>query len=408
MALALAGRAQEGSAVAPEPVTVRLVSPGEGEPAVDRVAVEVAVEGPPAAGLRVVELEVDGALVHWWERPPYEVVHDFGMSGRGHRVVVRVLEASGLVAETSSVTTPVRIDERVDLELQQIYATVVDRQGRRVPDLSAEDFAIRDRDLPQEVVTFGVGEIPFTGIVLVDSSLSMEGRRLRGALAAARRFAQGMRTLDRVQMLAFSDRLQHATPVGTGEIIQAALREPVTAAGGTAVRDHLLMAVRLLEKRQGRRAIVLLTDGWDQVSVVAGSDLGGAVRRSQSVIYWVRLVGDEPTSFHMRGGFGAAVGGFFAIRYNPAPTSWADETKARQDYRDLEDLVAATGGRVVVADTIAGLEDAVADVLDELHGQYALGYYPTAEAAGPGWHPVSVKLERRGLKVRVREGYVDR
>ncbi|MFQ5527188.1 MAG: VWA domain-containing protein [Thermoanaerobaculia bacterium] len=395
------------AALAETAVVVRISSPAVGQPAVDRVDLAVEIE---AFGIEVerVDLEIDGRVVHRWDAPPYELTHDFGMSGRSRRIVVRVLGAEGPLAEAARVTPALRIDELVDLELQQIYVTVTDRKGKRVRDLARENFTIRDSDQKQEIVTFGVGQIPFTAMLLVDSSLSMRGRRLEAAQAAARGFVLGMRPLDQAQVVSHSDRVLRVTGVGGRDELTAELSVPFEAVGGTALRDHLYMATRVLESRQGRRTLVLLTDGWDQVSVLSIDKVRAAMRRSQSVLYWVRLAGDEPTSFHMRSLDPAKLREFKAIRYQPPPSSWVDEKLARQNYRGLEELVASTGGRIVVADSIAGMGGAVADVLDELHEQYAIGYYPSPSPGTGRWRPVSVKLNRRGLKVRTREGYVDR
>lgn len=388
-------------------VKVEVLRPVAGEPAVDRVTVAASVEseGPIAE----VELEVDGRVVHRWTGPPYEFVHDFGLAGKERVIVVRAFAPEGESVEVSLITPAIKVDDFVDLELQQVYATVVDRKGRRVTSLGGEDFEVRDLGIEQEIVTFGVGEVAFTAVLLVDASPSMAGRRLAAAFRATQGFVDGMRANDQAQIVAFSDRLLQASSIDGKRGLRAAAFGPVKARGGTAIRDHLFLALRLLEERQGRRVVVLLTDGWDQVSVVSSELLETTSDLSQSVVYWVRLAGDEPTSFHRLSGPRVFGGRFGVIRYNPAPSSWKSDSDARKAYRHLEGLVESTGGRVITTAGLAEVEAAVRDVLAELHEQYAIGYYPKGETTPvDGWRPVEVKLQRPGLAARVREGYVDR
>ena len=386
----------------------RIARPAAGEPLVGPTEIEIQLSAD--LELERLELTVDGELVHAWRRPPFVTLHDFGLSGRARVLEARAVLADGSVLRARRESPPIRIDERVDLELQQLYVTVEDRRGERRLDLGREDFAVSDEGRRQEIVTFSAGEIPFTAELLIDASDSMWGRRLASAVEGTRRFIAGMRDLDRAQLLAFSDRVLAATAVTGRDELRLGFERAVTPRGGTAIRDHLFLALRLLEERQGRRAVILLSDGWDQVSVLGDDELWSVAERSQSTVYWVRLAGDEPTGFH-RAERLLPFGDDFAnlrFRYNPAPTSWADESAARAAYRRLESLVGMTGGRILTADTVSGLEDAMAEVLAELHEQYALGYYPRPRGTPGEWRSVTVKLGPGRLKVRTRTGYVER
>ena len=389
---------------------VQIVSPVAGEPLVGRTEVRVEIEPPAGASLERVDLEVDGEIVHVWYRPPFVVSYDFGLSGRRRVLAARVVLSDGGVLLATQRSSPIRIDERVDLELQQLYVTVEDRRRRRRLDLDAADFNVTDGGTRQEIVTFAAGDVPFTAVLLVDASDSMRGHRLASALEGARRFILGMSRLDRTQLVAFSDRVLATTPVGTRDGLATGFDREFSPRGGTALRDHVFLALRLLEERQGRRAVVLLSDGWDQLSVLSSQELWAAAERAQSTVYWVRLAGDEPTSFHRTERL-LPFGDDFAnlrFRYHPAPSSWADEATARAAYRGLEDLVEMTGGRILTAESIAGIQGAMTEVLTELHEQYALGYYPRPRAASGEWRAVAVKLAAGRLKVRTRTGYVER
>ena len=131
--------------------------------------------------------------------------------------------------------------------------------------------------------------------------------------------------------------------------------------------------------------MLLLSDGIDSASVLDMKDVLECSDHIPSLVYWLRL---------------------------PAPgarisSAWRDAEGYRKELARLGDLVTRSGGRIL---DLAGIEDAAgafADVLDELRGQYVLGYYPTTRADDGSWHPVKVRVTGQGLRVRARRGYID-
>ncbi len=283
------------------------------------------------------------------------------------------------------------VDEVIVVGLQQLYVTVTDRRGERVIDLGPEAFSIVDDDHPQEIVTFEGGDVPITAVLVVDGSQSMQGTPLRAARSGVEAFAGEMRDLDEASVLVFSDRLLRRTPfASTPDEILSGL-DALEAIGGSAVHDHLYLALRLLEERQGRRVVLLLSDGLDGHSVVSFDQLSQVARVSQSLVYWLRTRGQH----RMRAD---------TLRLG----TWVDPRQAERDHRRLEKLVARSGGRTVEIDRISDVEWAFREVLSELREQYALGYYPTPPHTGSGrFRTVRVKVDRPGFRARTREGYVD-
>ncbi len=98
---------------------------------------------------------------------------------------------------------------------------------------------------------------------------------------------------------------------------------------------------------------------------------------------------------------------FALVRLLPV-SSWHDEKSARHLYRMLGRIVRGSGGRIVTVGSVAGIERAFTEILAELREQYALGYYPDPRRNDGSWRQVKVELAKRGLKLRTREGYVDR
>ncbi len=186
----------------------------------------------------------------WWSasstKPPYRLRLDLGDDVAEHRIQVIAYGVSGATGTTELVTPPLRVDDEVSVNLQQLYVTV-SRRGERVLDLAREEFQIFDENRRQDLVTFARGDIPLTALVLLDASTSMTGRNLQAALSGAEAFFTGMRPLDEGRLLVFSDRILHTTPFTTfPEVLTAGLGR-VEADGGTAINDHLYLALKQLE-----------------------------------------------------------------------------------------------------------------------------------------------------------------
>ena len=257
----------------------------DGQPAFG--VVEIDVEVLSLEPIDRVELVVDGASVGELRSPPYRWQVDLGEENRGHAFEVTVEDASGAVETRLVETPPILVHQALDLGLQQLYATVT-RDGRRILDLDREAFEVRDDGVPQTLVTFEGGDVPFTAVLLVDTSTSMRGDQLSTAISGARGFVARMRELDQAQVILFSDRVVAESPfTGDPEAITAAL-QGARAAGGTAVNDHLYLALKRLEARQGRRVIVLLGDGRDIESVLTMDDVAWKAGRVQPLVYWIR------------------------------------------------------------------------------------------------------------------------
>lgn len=369
----------------PDQVEVAIATPNGRDPVFGTV--EVVVNVKAAQELAEVALEVDDHKRLRLTEPPWRFRVELGEENREHefRVTARTLE--GKMGQSAVRTPAIRVDEELDLELQQLYVTVT-QKGKRVLDLQQEDFSIRDQGAPQEVVTFARGDVPITAAVLVDSSESMKGERLAGALRGAKAFVDGMKELDEAMLMLFSDRLLRATPfTGDSAALLGAL-EGVAPGGNTSVNDHLYLALKLLEERQGRRVIVLFTDGADLHSVLDMDDVMWKARRSQALIYWIVLLdrGAANTSYI---------------------TAWRGKDDNARQLEGLARMTEQTGARVIGIRNVEDTEQAFREILSELREQYVLGFYPSDSRDDGKWHEVKVNASRSGVEVRAREGYVD-
>ncbi len=375
------------SAVFADELAVITTSPQPSQPVFGEVRLAADILGRDDGQIESVEFFVDDTFIGRRNEPPWEVFHDVGGANTAHRFEIVAIATDGARASSLLVSRQIRVDLELDASLQQLYVTV-ERRGQRVTDLQRGDFTVLDDGARQQLVTFERGDVPLAAILLVDASSSMYGERLDAALAGARAFVDGMAALDQAQLLLFSDRVIHQTPfTNIGDILAAGL-QTVEASGSTALNDHLYASIMRLAPLQGRRVVIMLSDGIDVASFMDMSETLEAVRRSQSLIYWLRLGS--------------------SLRSNTYVSAWRDAEQHRNQIDFLEQAIEVSGGRIVELTSIHGASAAFESILEELRGQYVLGYYPTEDHDDGRWHELKVDVARRGLDIRLREGYVDR
>lgn len=362
---------------------VGLVSPEAGQPVFGRVVVGAEVRGGEATR---VEFWLDGRLAGELTRPPWRLEVDTGEANAPRTFRVVAYSGAGERAEAELATPAVRVDEVVELPLQQIYVTA-EHGGDPVLDLGRDDFRVSERGTGQRLVTFERGDVPLTAILLLDSSTSMRGGSLAAALAGARAFAADMAPLDEARLVLFSDQVVAATPFGSDPAALVAGLTGAEARGGSAIHDHLLLALLELERRQGRRVVVLLSDGVDVESVLGTRELAQVAGRSPTLLYWIRL----PSPGH-----GA-----------PERSVWRNAEMHAAELAGLEGLVRASGGRVIPIARPEQAPAAFGAILAELRGQYVLSWYPSGLRHDGSWRPIRLDCRRGGVELRAREGYFD-
>ncbi len=361
---------------------VLVVLPSYGEAIFGEVEIGADVYPPDAAVARV-EFYLDSRLLGVVESPPYALRIDAGQDNVEHHFRVVVHGAGGATAESSVWTPRIETDEEISVDLQQLYVTI-ERGAERVLDLDRGGFAVLDNGQRQQLVTFERGEVPFTAVLLVDASSSMKGRPLAIALEGAEAFVRGMRPLDQAKLLLFSDRLLHETPFTTFAAVLTVGLAGVEAGGGTALNDHLYLALKRLEARQGRRVVVILSDGVDVESVLPMAQVKWSASQLQPVIYWIRL--------EERGG---------------NRSMWRGPEASDEEIELLRQTVEESGGQIAVIDRIEDVAGAFRWILDDLRDQYVLGYYPPEKKGKSAWHKVVVRVDGADLAVRTRGRYLE-
>lgn len=368
------------------PLRLRIEHPGTETVAAGEVPVELSVSGDEPVAR--VDVYVDGSLEASLERPPYRVV--LSLPDRAEPRTFRAVavgEAGGR-AEDSVTTRRVELREEVEVALKQVYLTATNAAGRPAA-ISRDDLRLFDSGRSRPIVTFERGNLPLTAVVLADASESMQGGRLDAALRGVRAFAAALRPLDESAVLLFADRPVGMAPFHSDLRDLTRRMDRIDPTGGTSLNDALYLGLRALDGRLGRKVIVLLSDGSDVSSVLSMRDVLWKLESTDAQIYWIRLQGE-----------GSGDGGI--------STSWRDVPASREEARLLRQGIEESGGRIESLSSSGSVEDALHSIVEELRSQVAVGYYPEDRRYDGSWRSLELRVDRPGVRLRYRAGYVDR
>jgi VWFA-related protein len=329
-------------------------------------------------------------------------------------------------ATAASQPTPEEVDEddvvRVDTTLVTVPVSVVDRQGRFIPNLKKEDFTLAENGVEQSIAYFEPADKPFTVALLLDTSASTHFH-LSEIREAAIEFAKQLRPQDRVLVVSFNDEVLLLTEATNDlNLIESVVEVNANTGSSTRLYDAVDLTIReRLNKIKGRKAIVLFTDGVDTSSQQA--DYLSTLREVEeldALIYPIQYDTSDYLRAMQNAGTVTVVttqSGIFGTRsssqtYNvpmnnggaPLPGS----TKADYDRADkyLHSLADKTGGRLYQANDTKQLADAFTKIAEELRRQYTLGYYPkNANGADGDRRQIRVKVNQPNVAVKARDSY---
>jgi Ca-activated chloride channel family protein len=299
-------------------------------------------------------------------------------------------------------------------ELVSVYATVTDRTGRLVTDLTRDDFEVRDNGRRQTLTVFTNDLQPFSAVIMIDRSGSMAGN-FELVRQAAATFIDHLLDGDRLRIGSFSHDiiLSPDTFTADREVLLAILREDLQDVGGSPVWAAVNLSISALAGQPGRRVVLIFSDGDDNRSGKRPSpvDVDLLIRRAQEHDVMVYAIGfnileTERVALPRRPGpifvprpFPPA-GGFPITQWSRTMT----RTKVKPPHPGLEKLAGESGGGYFAMSASASLDAIFARVAEELHRQYWLGFTPTSRDGKA--HRLDVRVRRSGLTVRARRDYV--
>ena len=273
-----------------------------------------------------------------------------------------------------------------------VYATVTDSDGRLVPDLTQEDFEIRDNGKTQPIAVFSNEVQPISVVMMLDRSGSMRGN-FGLVEAAGEAFIRALTPADKARIGSFAEKVQidPETFISDKKELITILRTKLQNEGPTPLWNAVDASIATLKDQDGRKVVLAFTDGADNPANFKFNNLSfmDIMRRAQVADVMVYAVGLESASRPAMGGGGGGFGGGFGGGNRPDPglPAIADETGGGYfELRRAQDL-AATFARVA----------------DELHRQYLIGFAP--EKLDGKMHKIEVRVKKPGMKVRARKEY---
>jgi Ca-activated chloride channel homolog len=270
---------------------------------------------------------------------------------------------------------------KVNVKLVNVFVTVTDEHGAPIAGLTKDDFQLEEDGKPQTIAVFDKeSALPLSIVMDIDTSLSTR-KDLPLELNSARRFAHTiLRPVDAMSVCEFSEVVSEVVRFTSDlKLIDHAIDHPRLGAA-TALYDALYLGAQSLESRQGRKVMVVITDGGDTVSRVDYKEALRAAQEAEAIVYSIIIVPVEASA-------GRDIGGEHA----------------------LIQLSEDTGGKYFYATTVPQLDDAFRKISDELRTQYLLAYYPSERLSESDFRRIQVKVKDTSsdshYSVRYRSGY---
>jgi Ca-activated chloride channel family protein len=266
--------------------------------------------------------------------------------------------AVGLMAEEPETTF------KSDVRLVNVFVTVTDAHGAPVANLQQENFLLKEDGKEQKIAIFSrESALPLSIVLAVDTSLSTR-KDLPLELTSARKFVHAIvRPQDGLALYKFSEEVSQMVPF-TSDLkkIDAGI-DRVRNGSATALYDAIYLGSQALSRRQGRKVMVVITDGGDTMSQMNYKQALRAAQESEAIIYSIIIVPIEADAGRDTGGEHALI-----------------------------QISSDTGGKYYYATSLSQLDDAFRQISDELRTQYLLAYYPSQRYSNSEFRQLRVDL----------------
>lgn len=359
----------------PPPLTVRITSPLGRTGVAGTVRIVAQVVSTSKDAVPSVRFLVDGKLLHTVNAPPYAVEWADEDPLIERDLAVEVTDGLGNSAKDAITLKPFMVFDESEVTSVIVEASVYDKDGRLVSGLGPADFTLREDGEPQQLSFASQQEVPVTFGLLIDSSQSM-AYNMDFVRSAARRLSTYMRPKDRAIIAPFTTGLLPITGPTDDRATMLEAIGSVRNVGGTAILDSLAQLAERMSNVDGRRAVVLVTDGYDENSVWSLKDTLRALNRAQVAVYVVGIGGIAGMS--LKG----------------------------QD--ELKRLAAETGGRAFFPWRLEDLADVSELLAVDVQTRYLLAYTPTNTAPDGRWRSIEITARGGGKVSQTRFGYFGR
>lgn len=305
---------------------------------------------------------------------------------QGSTLVLTLLAGQAAFGQTPPATAPAPPTFRAGVERVMISAVVRDRRGKLVTDLAQSDFEVLDNGERRPITDFRAERAAVSVALLFDFSGSMQvAAKVESARLAARQVLAWLKAgHDELAIYSFDTALHQLEPF-------APYREDATLErslfgiapfGMTSLNDAIAATAKDVATRpNSHRAVIVLTDGLDNHSLLSAAEASGIASSIDVPVYIMAVVSP--------------------LDHAGEPT--AVSTESPLPVGNLADLARWTGGEFFVTSATAQTSLAAQQIVDELRHQYLIAFEPASQ---PGWHPLEVRARDRQMVVRARGGYI--
>lgn len=296
--------------------------------------------------------------------------------------ILMLLACVATLAQQPSTAGQPETTLKVDVKLVNVYVTVTDAHGSPVAGLKKENFRLLEDGRDQTISVFDKeSALPLSIALAIDTSLSTR-HDLPLEQSSAKRFARAiLRPVDALSVFGFSETVSQSSFGYTSDLrhIEEGI-DRIRLGAATALFDAVYLASRSLDRRQGRKVLVLITDGGDTISKIDYKEAARAAEEAEALVYSIIVVPIENSAGRETGGEHALI-----------------------------QLSEDTGGKYYYATSIAQLDDAFRQISDELRTQYLLAYYPSQRLSESQFRRIQVAVNgapgASSYQVRHRAGY---
>lgn len=305
---------------------------------------------------------------------------------------------------------------KVETNLVTLPVSVLDRDGRFISGLEQGDFQIFDNGVQQKVEYFQSVESPFTVILLIDVSPSTQ-YHIEEIHEAAIGFVNQLRPEDKVMVISFDENDHVLSPVTNDrKILEEAILQAEFGSGTSLFEAVDFVINRELKQIEGRKAVVLFTDGVDTTSYRASYQTTvHDAEETDALIYPIRYDTYQPPQQTQQqqtqpqqqqqpqgGGSNSRTSVTIGGRNVLLGPATREEYETGRRY--LEELARNSGGRTLEA--LNNLSGAFSNIAEELRRQYSIGYYPEKTGQKGERRQIRVRVMRQNVVVRTKSGYV--
>lgn len=336
---------------------------------------KLSVQNPKTTELKTIALFAGDRKIHEWQRPPYAVDFPAGQLKGVEFVRASVIDDTGYEASDLVFLTGERYSEEIDVDVVELPISVTDTAGMPVTDLQQKDFHVWENGKTEKITAFNyAANLPISAGLLIDHSGSME-KRMKDTKAAAIEFLHRIiKNADRAFVSAFAFDTTKAAPfVSDAQALEAQVNAIPDASGGTSLYDAIVTGLYRFRTVQGRKALIILTDGEDTTSRVPYEEMLSYARSARVPLYFI--------------GIGLGLTDF----------SGTSKMKA---------LAAETGGVAYFIKDVKQLGDTYTRLENDLRTQYLVAYNTESTRKDHTYRTIEVKVDRAGAVVRTIRGFI--